>query len=54
MTFNPLLRKATIADANAIANVYLASRKEFVFFAPLVHTDESIRQWVREVLLLSE
>ena len=54
MTFNPLLRKATVADANAIADVYLASRKEFVFFAPLVHTDESIHQWVREVLLPSE
>lgn len=36
------LRKATTADATAIANVYLASRKAFVSFAPLIHSDESI------------
>lgn len=54
MAFNTLLRKATIADANAIANVYLASRKKFIFFAPLVHTDNDIHEWVREDLLPSE
>lgn len=51
---NPLFRKATIEDANAIANVYLASRKELVSFAPLIHTDESIHQWVRNDLLTEE
>lgn len=54
MTNNPLLRKATIADINAIANVYLNSRKELVSFAPLVHTDEGIYQWIRNVLLPEE
>lgn len=54
MTYNPLLRKATLADANAIANVYLSSRKKLVSFAPLAHTDESIYQWVQDVLLPSE
>jgi ribosomal protein S18 acetylase RimI-like enzyme len=54
MKINPLLRNATIEDANAIANVYLISRKELVSFAPLVHTDESIHQWVRNVLLPEE
>lgn len=54
MTHIPLLRKATLADAHAIAHVYLTSRKELVFFAPLVHTDESIHQWIREVLLPNE
>lgn len=48
------LRTATLEDANAIANVYLASRKELVSFAPLIHTDDSIKQWVREVLLVNE
>ena len=48
------LRNATIEDTNAIANVYLRSRKELVAFAPLIHTDESIHQWIRNKLLLEE
>ncbi len=51
---NPLLRKAKIADVNSIAKVYLSSRKELVSFAPLIHTDESIYQWIRNVLLPKE
>ena len=51
MPYNPLLRNATLTDVDAIANVYLTSRKELVAFAPLVHNDESIHQWIREVLL---
>lgn len=51
MKINILLRPATLADADAIAAVYLASRKTFVGFAPLVHSDESIYQWVRETLI---
>lgn len=50
----PLLRKATIEDVNGIANVYLRSRKELVSFAPLIHTDESIRQWIRNDLITKE
>ena len=51
---NPLLRRATIADADTIANVYLRSRKELVSFAPLIHTDEDIFQWIRNDLLPEE
>ncbi len=47
----PSLRKATLKDVNAIAHVYLASRKELVSFAPLAHTDEEIQLWIREELL---
>lgn len=54
MKMNPLLRRATIADADAIANVYLRSRKELVSFAPLIHTDEDIYQWIRNDLLPEE
>ncbi len=54
MKINPILRKATIEDANAIANVYLISRKELVSFAPLVHMDEIIHQWICNVLLPEE
>ena len=49
-----LLRDATTEDVKTIANVYLRSRKELVAFAPLVHSDESIYQWVRNTLLPEE
>lgn len=49
-----LLRDATTEDVKAIANVYLRSRKELVAFAPLIHSDESIYQWVRNTLLPEE
>jgi len=51
MTPKILLRKATLADATAIANVYLVSRKIFVAFAPLAHSDVSIYRWIREILI---
>lgn len=54
MQIKTLLRNATTEDINAIANVYLSSRKELVAFAPLIHSDESIHQWVRNTLLLEE
>jgi GNAT superfamily N-acetyltransferase len=44
-------RIATQSDANKIANLYLASRKEYISFAPLVHSDESIHQWMHDVLI---
>lgn len=47
----PNLRRATDADAGAVAEVYLRSRKELVACAPLVHSDESVREWVREKLV---
>jgi ribosomal protein S18 acetylase RimI-like enzyme len=49
-----VLRRAILTDAEAIAIVYLTSRKELVAFAPLVHSDEDIYLWVREELLLIE
>ncbi len=51
MAQNFSLRKATLADAMAITNIYLASRKKFVAFAPLVHSEESIYQWILEILI---
>lgn len=51
MTHKLLLRAAIPTDARMIANIYLAARKEFVAFAPLVHSDESIYQWVVEKLI---
>jgi len=43
-----LLRNATPLDSSAIADVYLISRKELLFYAPLAHTDSSVRTWIRD------
>ena len=47
------LRAATIEDAPHIAEVLLSSRRAFLPYAPLAHTDAEVRQWVREVLVPS-
>ncbi len=47
----PTFRTATQADAEAVAHVYLASRKQLVSFAPLAHSDEDIHRWIRESLI---
>jgi GNAT superfamily N-acetyltransferase len=47
------LRKAGVDDAEAVADVYLRSRKELVACAPLVHSDAAVREWVRRHLLPS-
>lgn len=44
-------RIATQSDANSIANLYLASRKAYISFAPLVHSNTAIQQWVHDVLI---
>ena len=47
----PNLRRGTNADADSIAEVYLRSRKELLACAPLVHSDQSVREWVRQRLI---
>lgn len=47
------LRPATPADAGAVADVYLASRRTFVAFAPLAHTEEEVRGWIASYLIPS-
>jgi GNAT superfamily N-acetyltransferase len=46
-------RAATEADADAVANVYLRSRKELVACAPLVHSDQAVREWIGRTLIPS-
>jgi RimJ/RimL family protein N-acetyltransferase len=48
-----LLRQAKLTDAAGIADVYLASRKTFLPFAPPAHSDVDIRQWIADVLIPS-
>ncbi|MBC7807003.1 MAG: GNAT family N-acetyltransferase [Akkermansiaceae bacterium] len=45
------LRPATDDDAPAVADVYLASRRAYVPFAPLAHEDGDVRGWIRDVLI---
>lgn len=42
---------ATLGDADSVADVYLRSRKELVSCAPLVHSDEAVREWIRRHLI---
>ena len=42
---------ATLGDADSVADVYLRSRKELVACAPLVHSDEAVREWIRRHLI---
>lgn len=46
----PTIRLATPADADAVADVYLASFGATYDF-PLAHTDEAVRRWIRDVLV---
>jgi GNAT superfamily N-acetyltransferase len=45
------VRAATVGDADAVADVYLRSRRELVACAPLVHSDEDVRDWIRRQLI---
>jgi hypothetical protein len=42
---------ATDDDAEAVSTVYLRSRKELVACAPLAHSDDAVRAWIRERLI---
>jgi GNAT superfamily N-acetyltransferase len=44
-------RAATVDDADSVADVYLRSRKELVACAPLVHSDDDVRDWIRRKLI---
>ena len=44
-------RAATLADADSVADVYLCSRKELVACAPLAHSDQAVREWIRQHLI---
>ena len=46
-----VLRPATMEDAEAVADVYLASRHVLVPYAPLAHADAAVRQWIRDHLI---
>ena len=45
------IRSATREDARRITEIYLASRKTFLGFAPLVHSDQEVGKWIAEKLV---
>jgi GNAT superfamily N-acetyltransferase len=45
------LRIATEHDSERIADIYLASRKRYLPYAPRAHTDGAIRSWIRDQLI---
>jgi GNAT superfamily N-acetyltransferase len=45
------VRPATAADADAVTEVYLASRAAALPWLPRLHTDAETRSWVEHVLL---
>jgi ribosomal protein S18 acetylase RimI-like enzyme len=46
-----VLRPASVAEAEQVAAVYLASRAAFLPFAPVVHSEAEVRDWVARVLI---
>ena len=46
-------REATPDDAAEVAQVYLTSRKAFVSFAPIAHTESEVTQWIAATLIPS-
>jgi GNAT superfamily N-acetyltransferase len=46
-----ILRRARMADAPAIAELYIASRRGAAAYMPTVHTDDEIRGWVSSYLV---
>ena len=40
-----------MTEAQRVAEVLVASRKEFLPFAPMVHSQEEVEQWVRTALI---
>ena len=53
MQIKPSFRTATQSDAAMVAQVYLTSRKAFVSFAPVAHSDEAVYQWIRNIVIPS-
>lgn len=51
MSVQVRFRRAMSADAEGVAEIYLASRKTFLPFVPLVHTDAEVREWIAGTLI---
>ncbi len=45
------IRAADPTDAGGVASVYLKSRKRFLPFAPLAHSDAEVQRWISRSLI---
>ncbi|MEM8535210.1 MAG: GNAT family N-acetyltransferase [Chloroflexota bacterium] len=45
------IRAATPDDALAVSSLYLVSRRRFLPYAPVAHTDDEVHRWVAEHLI---
>ena len=48
---NLKLRDAQVADAARVAEIYLGSRKRYIPYAPLAHTDVEVLLWIQDRLI---
>lgn len=48
------LRAAAVEDAPSVAEVFLSSRKAFLPYARLAHSEAEVRQWIRQALIPSD
>lgn len=46
MTVPILIRPAQPADADAVADIYLAARRRFLPYAPIAHSEADVRAWI--------
>ncbi len=46
-----IIRRALASEADAIADLYVASRRDASAFIPTVHTDDETRAWVSRYLV---
>lgn len=46
-----VVRRATTADANNVATVYIASQRAAAAYMPTIHTDAEIRAWVVDYMV---
>ena len=51
MAVEATFRQASLADAPAVSEVYLASRKAFLPYARLAHSDDEVRAYIANVLI---
>ncbi|NOK63585.1 MAG: GNAT family N-acetyltransferase [Chloroflexi bacterium AL-W] len=53
MSESVTIRVATPADALTVSTLYLVSRRYFLPYAPVAHTDDAVHQWVAQDLIPS-
>ncbi len=46
-----IFRSATQSDTEVVVKVYLISRKEFVPFAPIAHSEKAVYEWMHNILI---